>query len=148
MTRTDTFTGPRACTPRHIDWVLIANPQRARLFEFDTDSGALRELAGWMQADAAAPAADDIARSFDFAARLAQELEVAATDGRLAGWVLFAPAPFLAPLRAALGPAAWSRLHGHVVGDLTLMQGAALEQQIARTLGRDGPAAGREPLAA
>ncbi len=141
-----------------LHWVLLANASRARLFVRDHDNGALRELNDFVHPDSrlksaalsrdrAGQGARGSARAHfepptlpkereqqHFAEQLAQHLEEAAGDGRLAGWALIASDPFLGRLRAALGDGAAARLTRHVDRDLTAFQGQDLEQRVTECL--------------
>jgi protein required for attachment to host cells len=148
-----------------LHWVLLANAARARLFERDHDSGALRELAafvhpdsrhkaGELQTDRAGQGARGSARAHfepptsphereqqHFAEQLAEQLEDAARNDRMPGWALIASSPFLGRLRAALGHVAAARLTRYVDRDLTTCTGQELERRVSELL----PAADAEP---
>jgi protein required for attachment to host cells len=142
--------------PVRLDWLVIANAARARVFERDGENGALRETADALhpasRAKGAAlgrdrpgqvhkgamstafePRAEPHAREHvQFAHELAAMLERAALAGRLPALVLMASNPFLGELKAAIGPAARAVLRFSVALDLTHFQGAELEDRVRR----------------
>lgn len=144
--------------PAPLDWLVIANAARARIFERDGDNGALREIAdpvhpasrekeaamgrdrpGRVYKGAAstafephtAPRARERAR---FAHELARMLEDAAQARRMPGLVLMASNPFLGELKAALGPAAAAVLKAGIAVDLTGLQSSELEHHVGKVL--------------
>jgi len=149
-----------------LQWVLLANASRARLFERDPENGAMRELAGVVDPAGRAKGSDladdrpgHVAKGTgrtqfeprtppkehehrEFARDLAHQLEAEAQAGRMAPWVLIASSPFLGLLRAALGSAAAARLEHHADRDLTAYQGRDLEHRVAELL---PPSASDEP---
>ena len=147
-----------------LDWVLLANASRARLFERDAENGAMRELAAFVHPasrvkgstlghDRPGHAAKGLASTnFEpvtplkereqqhFAQQLAEHVEAAVLDGRVPRWMLIASSPFLGRLRAALGSAAAARLALYVDRDLSRWQGAELERRVAALLPAAAPA--------
>jgi protein required for attachment to host cells len=137
-----------------MDWLVVANAARARVFERDEGSGALREIA-----DAAHPASKakesalgrgqpgrvrkgEMSTAFEprtaprlrervlFARELARMLEEAAIAHRMPGLVLLASNPFLGELKARLGPNARALLRAGIASDVTSLQGADLEHRV------------------
>jgi len=76
----------------------------------------------------------------EFAQQLAQELETAAQDNRLARWSLIASNPFLGRLRATLGHGAAARLERYVERDFTSFVGADLESRVSALLATEAAA--------
>jgi protein required for attachment to host cells len=144
--------------PVSLDWVLVANGARARLFVRDADNGALREVsdhvhpgsrmkgselgderAGQARKSAAATAftARETPHEHEraaFARELAAVLEQAALEHRMPGWALIASNPFLGELKAGLGDAARRGLKSAIALDLTAWTGQALEQRVTQAL--------------
>ena len=146
--------------PRHVplDWLVLANAARARVFERDSGTGAMREVADAVHPDSrekvAALSRDRPGHAFkgqastafephtgpkvrerhEFAKELAHTLEAAAQAHRMAGLVLMASDPFLGDLKAALGPAAAAALKASLPVDLTSLQGADLEHHVSKAL--------------
>ena len=142
-----------------LDWVVVANAARARIFERDEENQALREIADRvhtpsrqkaaelasdrpghvMKSDtstAFAPHTDPREREHQrFAHEVAQLLEDAALSNRMPGLVLLASNPFLGELKAALGDAAQRVLKHSAPVDLTSYQHAELEQRVTRAIG-------------
>jgi protein required for attachment to host cells len=141
-----------------LDWVVVANATKARVFERDDENGAMRELADYMHAASrqkgveltgdrpglarksqaatvfaphATPQEREHAR---FAHELAQALEQAAKDRRMPGLQLFASDPFLGEVKAELGDAARRVLKSSIATDLTAFKGRDLEQRVSRAL--------------
>lgn len=148
-----------------LDWIVVANAARARVFERDEDNGALREIADRvhtpsrqkaheLEADrpghvmkgdtstAFAPHTDPREREHRrFAHEVAQLLDEAAAARRMPGLVLLASNPFLGELKAALGDAARRLLKHSAPVDLTAYQHAELEQRVTRAIGQPADAA-------
>ena len=146
--------------------VLLADAARARLFERDPDTGALRELlddvhpASRLNAAARghdrpgrgargeqrvvfAPTDEAARRELQhFADEIARQLE-AAGGGRPLPWALLASSPFLGRLRQALAPAVAAALVLHRDLDLTALPLHALEPRL-RELIPPGPPPGSE----
>ncbi len=154
-------------TPAAPDWVVLANATRARVFERDEGSGAMREIL-----DAVHPAGreKDSALGRDrpgrarkgamstafpprtapqarerehFAQELSRMLESAAVDHRMPGLVVLASNPFLGELKARLGPNARALLKASIASDFTTFEGADLEHRVR--LAWAERAAGPEP---
>lgn len=138
--------------PHHREWALIADAQRARIFEHAMPSGP------WSECVAEAAAIDnppsheqgserpgrgresqgmarhaiepreDLHRAAKrgFARQMAERLEASAQAGRFASLLLIAPPAFLGDLRAALGDQARRRLAGSLDKDLTHLALGAL----------------------
>jgi protein required for attachment to host cells len=151
--------------PVRLDWVVVANAARARVFERDGENGAMREIADPVhpasrEKEAAlgrdrpgrahkgvastafephtAPHARERAR---FAHELAQMLEEAALARHMPGLVLMASDQFLGELKAVLGPASRAILTTSVALDLTSLQGSDLEHRVSKVLSEHGAAA-------
>lgn len=151
----------RRLTPpaeRHA-WVVVANAARARCFERDPDSGAMREIRAFVHpaarqkgsdldhdrggqarksaaATAFAPHTEAHERERTaFAHELASYLDGEALAHHYDEWSLFASTPFLGDLRAELGDAARRALGTSIALDLTTCQGRDLEQRVTRALG-------------
>lgn len=151
--------------PVRLDWLVVANAARARVFERDAANGALREIE-----DPVHPASrekeaalgrdrpgrvhkSEASTAFEphtaaharerthFAHELGQMLEGAALARRMAGLVLMASNPFLGELKAALGPAARAVLKASVALDLTGLQGSDLEHRVSKVLSESDAAA-------
>jgi protein required for attachment to host cells len=142
-----------------LDWVVVANAARARVFERDDENQALREIADHVHtpsrqkateltgdrpghahksavSTAFAPHTDAREREHQrFAHEVAQMLEEAALARRMPGLVLLASNPFLGELRAELGDAARRLLKHSAPVDLTTFQHAELEQRVTRAIG-------------
>lgn len=153
---TSTKTVKRQFAP---DCIVVANAARARIFERDDDSQALREIADLVHTPSrqkASTLGDDrpghalkgqASTSFAphtallerehqrFAREVAQLLETAALDHRMSGLVLLASNPFLGELKAALGDAARKLLKRSTPLDLTTFSDRDLEQRVTRALG-------------
>jgi protein required for attachment to host cells len=149
---------PTTRSENRLDWVLLANASRARLFERDAENGAMRELAAFVHPasrvkgsalghDRPGHAAKGVmGTNFEpvtslkerekqhFAQQLAEHVEAAALDARMLRWMLIASSPFLGRLRAVLGSAAAARLAQFVDRDLSRWQGAELERRVAALL--------------
>ncbi len=137
-----------------LDWWVVANAARARIFERDEGSGALREIA-----DAVHPASREKESALGreqpgrvrkgemstaleprtaprlrerelFAREVARMLEDAAVAHRMPGLVLLASNPFLGELKARLGPSARALLKAGIATDLTSLQAADLEHRL------------------
>ena len=142
--------------PQHLEWALIADAQRARIFEHAmpagpwsecvaeataTDNppsheqgierpGRVRESQG-MARHAIEPREDPHrAAKRGFARQMADRLEAAAQAGRFARLLLVAPPAFLGDLRAALGDQARRRLAGSLDKDLTHLVLGALSPHL------------------
>lgn len=144
---------------RPLDWIVVANAARARIFERDGENQALREIAdhvheesrlkasalgtdraGQVRKSAAStafsPNPDPRLREHQrFAHALANLLEEAALAHRMPGLVLLASNPFLGALQAELGDAARRLLKRSVPVDLTTFQHAELEQRVTQAVG-------------
>jgi protein required for attachment to host cells len=153
-------TRPQALqAPWALDWIVVANAARARIFERDDENQALREIADGVHtpsrqkalelshdrpgharksqaATAFAPHTDAREREhLRFAHEVAQFLEEAALTNRIPGLVLLASNPFLGELKAALGDASRRLLKHSAPVDLTSYQHAELEQRVTRAMG-------------
>lgn len=141
-----------------LDRLLLANASRARLFEHDTENGALRELADFIHPGSRSKgqALDSdrpgrVARGLastplqprtslaerereHFAQQLARRLEEDARAQRMPGWRLVASPAFLGRLLETLGPVALGCLREHAARDLTRYSGAELERRVAAVL--------------
>lgn len=141
------------------EWVVLANAARARIFERDAETGAMRELSAHvhpqsrlkgidLEADRPGhamkgqastrfePHTDAHERETQrFAQELADKLERGALAHRYAALVLLASDPFLGQLRRALGPAASALLGHQLARDLTAWQDGELEVRVARAIG-------------
>lgn len=148
--------GPQPPAP--MDWVLVANAARARIFVRDPDNGALRELDDFvhppsrqkghelardrgghvMKSDASTqlmPHTDPHDREhLRFARELAESLDAAALGHRMPGLVLMASNPFLGVLRGQLGAATTAKLRGSVALDLVRYEGPELERRVGEAL--------------
>lgn len=144
---------------RRLDWIVVANAARARVFERDDENQALREIADAVHAQSRQKASElgterpgrvrksDASTAFlphpeprahehqRFARELASLLEEAALAHRMPGLVLLASNPFLGELKAELGDAARRLLRHSVPVDLTTYQHADLEQRVTQALG-------------
>jgi len=142
-----------------LDWIVVANAARARIFERDDENQALREIADpvhtasrqkaaelssdrpghahkGIASTAFAPHTDPREREHQrFAREVAQFLEDAALSQRMPGLVLLASNPFLGQLKAELGDAARRLLKHSAAVDLTSYQHAELEQRVTRAIG-------------
>ncbi|MBK6470089.1 MAG: host attachment protein [Betaproteobacteria bacterium] len=142
-----------------LDWVVVANAARARIFQRDDENQALREIADHVHtpsrqkateltddrpgralkgnaSTAFAPHTDPREREHKrFAHEVAQTLEEAALANRIPGLVLLASNPFLGELKAELGDAARRLLKHSTPIDLTMFQHAELEQRVTRVIG-------------
>lgn len=142
-----------------LDWVVVANAARARIFERDDENQALREMADHVHtpsrqkaaeletdrpgkahkgeaSTAFAPHTDPREREHQrFAHELAQVLEEAALAHRMPGLVLLASNPFLGELKAELGDATRRLLKHSAPVDLTSYQHAELEARVTRAIG-------------
>lgn len=142
-----------------LDWIVVANAARARIFERDDDNQALREIADLVHTPSrqkASTLGDDRpgrARKSDastafaphtallerehqrFAREVAQLLETSALEHGMPGLVLLASNPFLGELKAALGDAARRLLKRSAPIDLTTFRDRDLEQRVTRALG-------------
>jgi len=156
--------------PPELDWLVVANAARARVFERHDASGAMREIAdavhpdgrekdgalgrdrpGRVRKGAASTAFDShtaphVRERTHFAHELAQMLEAAALARRMPGLVLMASNPFLGDLKAALGPAAAALLKASMAVDLTLLQGSDLEHRVNMLLREHAAAVSPAPL--
>ncbi len=145
--------------PATLDWVVVANAARARIFERDDENQALREVADCVHtpsrqkatalshdrpghaskgeaSTAFAPHTDARDREHHrFAREVAQLLEEAALAKRMPGLMLLASNPFLGELKAELGDAARRLLKHSAPVDLTTFQHAELEQRVTRGIG-------------
>lgn len=161
---TPTQDPPSLSLPRP-DWLVLANASRARVFERDTPSGVLREIADPVhlasrERDAASShdrpgrahkgsgstpfeprTAPHLRERGHFAQELADLLESAALERRVHALVLMASNPFLGDLKAALGPSAQAVLRSAIALDLTGFQGRELEQRVNHALTEHSPAA-------
>lgn len=144
--------------PPPLDWVLLANAGRARLFERDPANGAMRERAAFLHPGSRVRpsvnghdrpghvAKGQASTQMDphttpreremqqFALQLAQHLDAEARAGHCTRWMLVASSPFLGRLRAALPAAAASRLASYADRDLSAYQGSELEQRVTELL--------------
>lgn len=144
--------------PGPLDWVVVANAARARIFERDDENHALREIADLVHtpsrqkasalahdrpghahkgeaSTAFAPHTDLREREHQrFACEVAQLLEDAALAQRMPGLVLLVSNPFFGELKAGLGDAARRLLKHSAPVDLTTYQHAELEQRVARAI--------------
>ncbi|HRD97165.1 MAG TPA: host attachment protein [Rubrivivax sp.] len=150
----------RSPQPVHLDWVLVANAARARLFARDPDNNAMKELRSFVHpasrlkgsslgADRGgqvrkSAVSTEFAPRIDvhqkehasFAHELGAHLEDAARAHCYPRLDLIASKEFLGELRARLGSST-QRLLGVSVGlDLTLCEGAELERRVAESLHR------------
>ncbi len=144
---------------RDLDWIVVANSARARVFERDGENQALREIADHVHPASRQKAAElggdrpgrarkgDASTAFAphtdvrererhrFAREVAQMLEEAALAKRMPGLVLLASDSFLGELKAALGDATRRLLKRSAPVDLTSFQHAELEQRVSRAIG-------------
>jgi len=142
-----------------LDWVVVANAARARIFERNDGNQVLREIddrvhtpsrqkAAELTNDrpghahksvastAFAPHTEPREREHQrFAHEVAQFLEEAALAHRMPSLVVLASNPFLGELKAALGDAARRLLKHSAPVDLTTYQHAELEQRVTRAIG-------------
>jgi protein required for attachment to host cells len=142
-----------------LDWVVVANAARARIFERDDENQALREIedrvhapsrqkASELETDrpgkahkgeastAFPPHTDPRQREHQrFAHELAQVLEEAALAQRVPGLVLLASNPFLGELKGELGETTRRLLKHSAPVDLTTYQHAELETRVTRAIG-------------
>lgn len=149
---------PQRLDPVPLDWLVIANGARARIFERNDGNGALREIAdpvhpasrekesvlgrdrpGRVRKGAVTTAfeprtAPRVREQMQFAHELAAMLESAAIARRMPGFVLMASNPFLGELRTALGPAARAALRISIALDLTGFRHADLERRVSEAL--------------
>lgn len=162
------MTRPAPTPANTRQWVLLANASRARLFERDSENGAMRELAALVDPAGRAKGAElandrggrvakgSARTQFEprtpprenehrhFAHEVAQQLEESALGGRMPpAWLLFASSPFLGMLRAELGHAAAAKLVLHADRDLTAYEGRELERRVAELLPPGDDSAGR-----
>lgn len=152
------MTSERKTTPRKsgLDWVVVANAARARIFERDDEDQVLREIADCVHTPSRQKASEldddrpgkarksQASTAFTphtetrdrehqhFAHEIAQLLEDAALTQDMPGLVLLASNPFLGELKAELGAAAQRLLKFSVPVDLTIYQHADLEQRVTR----------------
>lgn len=141
-----------------LDWLLLADAGRARLFWRDPDNGALREVEAFVQpkarlkgraldhdrpgkvskgqaSTAFAPHTDPHQKEREsFARALAHHLEQAALEHRYPRLSILASSPFLGELRAHLGTATRRLLGAALPLDLTALQGAELEHRVTEAL--------------
>lgn len=152
----------RQSTPKRdwlLDWIVVANAARARIFERDDENQALREIADLVHAQSRQKASElgtdrpgrvrksDASTAFSphpelrtrehqrFAHELANVLEEAALAHRMPGLVLLASNPFLGELKAELGDAARRVLKHAAPVDLTTYQHAELERRVTQAVG-------------
>lgn len=142
-----------------LDWIVVANAARARIFERDDENQALREIADFVHtpsrqkastlgndrpgharkseaSTAFAPHTALLEREHQrFAREVAQLLETSALEHGMPGLVLLASNPFLGELKAALGDAARRLLKHSTPVDLTTYRDGELEQRVTRALG-------------
>lgn len=142
-----------------LDWIVVANAARARIFERDEDTQVLREIADLVHtpsrqkastlgddrpgrarkseaSTAFAPHTALLEREHQrFAHEVAQLLETSALDHGMPGLVLLASNPFLGELKAALGDAARKLLKRSAPVDLTTFHDRDLEHRVTRALG-------------
>ena len=138
--------------------VLVANAARARLFERDTDNGALRETASFVHPQSRMkgselgrdrpgqvfkgearttyepPTGPHQKASTEFARELAQRLDRLALTRRYPRLAVLASNPFLGDLNKELGDATRKLLQAAVALDLTTFDGAELEHRVAEAL--------------
>jgi protein required for attachment to host cells len=144
-------------------WVVLANAGRARIFERESEDGALvelldlvhpqsREKAGELASDReghAQKAHGDpghAGTAFQphttlrekehaaFAVEVSRHLEVAATQGRCGDVALIASDPFLGELKSHLGDATKRVLSAAIPRDLTIFSGTDLAHRITEAL--------------
>ncbi|MBE0549153.1 MAG: host attachment protein, partial [Rubrivivax sp.] len=151
-----TLKGIRPIEP--LDWVLVANAARARVFERDPENNAMRELASFVHpqsrlkgqaldrdrpgkahkgvASTAFPPHTDPHQKehAEFGRELAERLEEAALAHRYPRLTILASNPFLGELKAQLGAATQKLLQAAVALDLTPHDGAELEHRVAQAL--------------
>ncbi len=149
---------PTSSPPAPRDWIVVANASRARVFERDAPTGAMRELidlvhpasrqkgsalgsdrpgqAAKGQASTAFPPRTEPheRESARFAAEVAQQLDEAVLAHRCPGLVLMASSGFLGDLRLHLGDAARHALKAAIALDLTAYSGTELEHRVAGAL--------------
>jgi protein required for attachment to host cells len=148
--------------PLALDWVVVANAARARIFQRDDENQALREIDDRVHSPSRQKASEleddrpgkarkgDMSTAFAphteardrehqrFAREVAQLLEDAALAHRMPGLVLLASNPFLGELKAELGDATLRLLKHSAPVDLTSYQHAELEQRVTRAIGSAG----------
>ncbi|MBA4176371.1 MAG: host attachment protein [Leptothrix sp. (in: Bacteria)] len=141
-----------------LDWIVVANAARARIFERDDENQALREIADCVHAPSRMKASEldadrpgkarksQASTAFTphteardrehqrFAREVSQLLEKAARSERMPALVLLASNPFLGELKAELGSGAKRLLKLCVPVDLTTYQHAELEQRVTGAL--------------
>ncbi len=141
-----------------LDWVVVANASRARIFERDPENKAMRELYSFVHpqsrqkgqeldrdrpgrahkgvASTAFPPHTDPHQKehAEFAHQLTQSLEEAALAHRYPRLAILASSPFLGELKAQLGAATQRLLQAAVALDLTPHVGAELEHRVAQAL--------------
>jgi protein required for attachment to host cells len=144
-------------------WILVSNAHRARCFETDGRSDALKELADFIyprvssghDAQAAGGVADvgkghgrtghagtqfephveaGAKERHSFARQLADYLNTGVAAQRCERVAMIATPPMLGELRQSLSPAASKALRGCVASDLTSFQGAELKRRIQEAL--------------
>ena len=142
-----------------LDWVVVANAARARIFERDDENQALREIADCVHTPSRQKASEldhdrpgkarksQASTAFTphtetrdrehqrFAREIAQLLEDAALTDRMPALVLLASNPFLGELKAELGSASQRLLKFSAPVDLTTYQFSDLEHRVTRALG-------------
>lgn len=139
-----------------INWVIVAENSRARLFEMDSPRGALRELETLahpegrqkprdIDSDRPGRAFDSrgegrhaMVRSvdpraqgaMDFARRIAERLEQGRTGGAFEGVVLVAPPAFLGLLRKSFGEPLRKRIVREINKDLVNLTEAEIARHV------------------
>jgi protein required for attachment to host cells len=110
------------------DWALVADGQRARVFQRRAPGGDWAELESEaLTRDEAAPDAEPA-----FARHLAARLETASAAGRFGRVALVAPPEILAALRGALSPVLAQAVFGTLDQDLTRDAPAAVIEHLAQ----------------
>jgi protein required for attachment to host cells len=152
-------------TPKLLDWVLVANSGRARVFVRDPENGALREFADFIHPQRRLRASemgrdrggyafkgaartqfqlhsDDASKQHaSFAREVGVFLSEAAKARRFERLSVLASDPFLGMLRHALGATAQARLETSLPLDLCAYGGSDLEQRVTRALASASTAA-------
>ena len=117
------------------DWILIANGTHARLLQQKGDAPPVI-VQGFTHAEGRARVGGpvDDRELHRFAHELAESLERHAQLGNFNSLAIFAAGPFLAELRAELGPATLRPLTGTHEVDLTSVGPAELQRRMAYEL--------------
>ncbi len=127
------------------EWILVACPTRARLFERVPATGSLRLVRGFVEDDAAGgadvatpaprparPISPQRRRHLRFATLLARQLEGTLGDESGDRVTLVAGCPFLVALRMSLSPALRRAVTSSVNIDMVDEPAAAIARELAR----------------